>query len=246
MRPGGLVVAIRRAHERLGGAIEPLTDAQVGQPSRLPGWSRGHVLAHLDGLAAAIARQIDCARRGELVDFYDGGRPARDAAIEAGASAPAAEHVHALRVATERIDALLAGLAPADWDRPVRFRDGVVLSVALAWWREVEIHLVDLDLGPDSDEWSAELCDHLVDFLATRVPAGSRVVLEAPDGWRRDLGAGAARTVRGDRADLTAWLAGREPVRAIRAADGDHLPRLDPWPDSTPPEPPAATSPDLA
>jgi maleylpyruvate isomerase len=236
---GDLVSAIRRAHERLGGAISPLTDGQVAEPSALPGWSRGHVLAHLVGLGAAAARQIDCARLGELVDLYDGGRPARDAAIEAGAPAPATEQVRLLRLATERMDDLLASLAPADWSRPVRFRHEDVRSMALAWWRETEVHLTDLAVGPRSDEWSVELCDHLVDFLAVRAPAGTRLVLAAPDGWCRELGDGADRTVRGERTDLVAWLAGREPVRAVEAADGAVLPTLAPWPDSTPAAEPA-------
>jgi len=239
--PGELVTAIRRTHERLGGAVESLTDAQVLEPSRLPGWSRGHVLAHLVTLGAAAARQISAARRGELVDFYDGGRAGRDAAIEAGATAPAAEQVRALRQATERIDELLAGLAPVDWDRPVRFRNEVVLSMALAWWRETEIHLTDLDLGPDSDSWTAELCDHLTDFLGSRVPAGTALVLVAPDGWTRELGrtrgAAVPRVVRGARSDLAAWLAGREPVRPVLDSAGGPLPELGPWPEATRPEP---------
>jgi len=228
--PGELVIAIRRAHARLGGAIEPLTDPQVAVPSRLPGWSRGHVLAHLTGVGFAAARQVEFARRGAFVDLYDGGRPARDAAIEAGASAPAAAHVRALRLATERIDALLVGLAPADWDRPVRFRDGVVRDMVLAWWREIEIHLTDLDVGPDSDGWSAGFCNHLADFLAARVAPGTCLVLEAPDGWACELGAGEPRIVRGACTDLVAWLAGRDPVRPVRAGDGGELPQLGPWP----------------
>ncbi|MGV8966924.1 MAG: maleylpyruvate isomerase family mycothiol-dependent enzyme [Cellulomonas sp.] len=228
--PGELVTAIRRTHERLGGAVEPLTDAQVRAPSHLAGWSRGHVLAHLFSLGAAVARQISTARRGELVDFYDGGRAGRDAEIEAGATAAAAEHVRALRRATEVIDELLAGLAPADWDRPVRFRDEVVLSVALAWWRETEIHLTDLDLGPDSDAWSLPFCDHLIDFLAGRAPAGMRLVLRAADGWVREVGAGTAFVVRGARTDLCAWMAGREPVGPVLADGGVALVPLGPWP----------------
>lgn len=230
IRPGELVTAIRSAHARLGGAIEPLTDAQVMRPSRLPGWSRGHVLAHLAGVGAAAARQLEHARRGALVDLYDGGRPARDVAIEAGAPAPAAVHVLALRLTTERIDAVLASLAPADWDRAVRFRDGVVLDMVLAWWREVEIHITDLDLGLDGSGWSAAFCDHLADFLAARVAAGTCLVLEAPDGWVRELGAGAPQTIRGPRTDLVAWLAGRDPVQPIYVDGGGELPRLGPWP----------------
>ncbi len=228
--PGELVTAIRRTHERLGGAVEPLTDAQVIAPSLLPGWSRGHVLAHLNSLAAAVARQISAARRGELVDFYDGGRAGRDAEIEAGSTAGAAEQVRALRRSTEVIDELLAGLAPADWNRPVRFRDEVVRSVALAWWRETEIHLTDLDLGPDSDSWSIPFCTHVTDFLAARVPAGTRLVLRSPDGWVVEIGTGAACVVRGARTDLAAWMAGRGPVGLVLADDDAGLVRLGPWP----------------
>lgn len=226
IRPGELVTAIRSAHARLGGAIEPVTGAQVVAPSRLPGWSRGHVLAHLAGVGGAAARQVGLARRGVLVDLCDGGRPARDAAIEAGARASAAALVVALRIQTERIDELLASLAPADWDRPVPCRDQLVLDRVLAWWREVEVHTTDLDLGCSSDSWSARFCDHLVDHLAAlpERTSGTHLVLQAP-GWVREVGTGTPRIVRGQRTDLVAWLAGRDPVRPV---DGD-LPLLAPW-----------------
>lgn len=228
--PSEVVIAIGQAHVRLLDATAPLSDAQVAAPSRLPGWSRGHVLAHLAGLAAAVSRQVEHARRGEQVDLYDGGQPARDAAIEAGASAPAAAHRRALAGATERIEASLAGLSATDWQRPVRYRDGVVLDLAAAWWREVEIHLTDLDLGASGGGWSGVFCDQLTDFLAERVPAGTRLVLEAPGGWSRVLGAGTALRVAGERADLVGWLAGREPTEPLRVDAGAALPVLGPWP----------------
>ncbi len=235
LTPGFLVTAILRAHSRLGGAIEPLTDAHVRAPSLLPDWSRGHVLAHISGIGAAAARQLEYARRGEQVDVYDGGRPARDAAIEAAAPAPAADHVHAVHRATERVEQALTALAPADWSRPVRYRDGVVRDMALAWWREIEIHTTDLDLGLDAAGWSGVLCEHLTDFLAERVPAGTRLVLASPDGWERVLGAGATPVVvRGSRTDLVAWLAGRKSPQPVRADDGAQLPILDPWPSPGP------------
>jgi len=227
---GALVAAIGLAHARLGGVVAALTDAQVAQPSRLPGWSRGHVLAHLTELAAAVTRQIEAARAGELVEVYEGGRPARDAAIEAGAGASAEGHQRSLRRATAGIGVLLTSLVPADWDLPVRYRDGVVRTIVRAWWREVEIHTVDLDLGADSDAWSELFCDQTVEFLAPRAPAGTTLVLEASDGWARELGDGARRVLRGERTDLVAWLAGREPVHPVRADDGGALPALDPWP----------------
>ena len=108
----------------------------------------------------------------------------------------------------------------------MRYRDGIVLDRVLAWWREVEIHTTDLDLGCSSDSWSERFCDHLVDHLAAlpeRTP-GTCLVLQAP-GWVREVGTGAPRIVRGQRTDLVAWLAGRNPVRPV---SGD-LPLLAPW-----------------
>ncbi|QTE28673.1 maleylpyruvate isomerase family mycothiol-dependent enzyme [Pengzhenrongella sicca] len=236
--PAELVPAIRGAHARLLASIAGCTDADVAAPSRLPGWSRGHVLAHLVGLAAAATRQIEYARRGALVDVYDGGRPARDAAIEAGAPASAAEHRSAITSATERIDALLADLTREDWSRPVRYRAGTALDMAQAWWREVEIHLTDLDLGPASGDWSVQLCEHLTAFLAERLPGGSALVLEAPDGWVQELGTGPTRVLRGARTDLVAWLAGREPAGPVVADDGAPPPALGPWPAPQPPQAP--------
>ena len=37
----------RASHRRLDEAIAGLTDEQARQPSRLPGWTVGHVLTHL-------------------------------------------------------------------------------------------------------------------------------------------------------------------------------------------------------
>ncbi|NMR21201.1 maleylpyruvate isomerase family mycothiol-dependent enzyme [Cellulomonas fimi] len=232
---GELVAAIARSEQQLGGAMEPLTDAQVAAPSALPGWTRGHVLAHLVGVGAALARQIEHALRDELVDLYDGGQPARDAAVDAGAGLPAREHVRAVRRTVERIDGVLGRLAPQDWVRRVRFRDADVRDVALAWWRECSIHAVDLELGVGSEDWSRALCDHLTVFLAERVPVGTRLVLDADDeAWVRELGSGRPTVVRGRRADLVAWLAGRELQGRVEAAEHGELPVLGPWPAGIP------------
>ncbi|WP_241780552.1 maleylpyruvate isomerase family mycothiol-dependent enzyme, partial [Streptomyces wadayamensis] len=59
-----------------------LDDAALAEPSRLPGWTRGHVLSHLARNADALLNVV-------------AGRPmyasaeARDADIEAGATLPA-------------------------------------------------------------------------------------------------------------------------------------------------------------
>src|SRR5438309_12097598 len=89
--PGELVNLVHAAHDRAVSLLDGFTDAQARADSVLPGWSRGHVVTHLAELAYAFVRQVDLALASQIGDVYEGGRPARDAAIEAKAGRPAAE-----------------------------------------------------------------------------------------------------------------------------------------------------------
>lgn len=207
------------AHARLAVLVEDLTDAQVAEPSALPGWTRGHVLAHLAGVTVGMARQAE--HEGTRVEVYPGGQAARDAEIEANAGRSADGHRAALAAAVDRLAGAWAGVR--DWDTPVWYRDGTLVDTAFAVWREVEIHARDLDLGPVA--WSPEFCEHTIGFLAPRVPDGVRLVLSA-DGRRWELGEGEEVVLSGSLPDLTAWLAGREPAGEVT---GPHV-ELRPWP----------------
>ncbi|MFE2754937.1 maleylpyruvate isomerase family mycothiol-dependent enzyme [Actinosynnema sp. NPDC059335] len=207
------------AHRELAAVIEDLTDEQVAQPSVLPGWTRGHVLAHLAGVTAGLAGQAE--NEGRNVEVYPGGRPARDAAIEANAGRTAAEHRAAIAEAAARLAKAWAGVR--DWDSPVFYRDGTLTDTAYAVWREVVIHTRDLDLGPVT--WTPEFCDHAVGYLAERVPEGIRLTLRAPD-RRWTVGEGEDVTLTGSATDLVAWLAGREPDGPVTG----ERPELKPWP----------------
>nr|WP_280922023.1 maleylpyruvate isomerase N-terminal domain-containing protein [Streptomyces decoyicus] len=114
--------AVETGQERLRALLPGLGDDGVREPSELPGWSRAHVLSHLEGVALALARQARYALRGEPVEPYDGGRPARAAAIEAGAVRDAAALGHAVRAALAEASAAWAAVGPADWSRPVKGR----------------------------------------------------------------------------------------------------------------------------
>ncbi|MEU5011560.1 maleylpyruvate isomerase family mycothiol-dependent enzyme [Streptomyces sp. NPDC021749] len=227
---------IEAGQERLRALLPGLTDAAVRAPSALPGWSRAHVLAHIEGIARATARQARYALRGELVELYDGGRAERAAGIEAGAVRDAAALREAVGAALDESFAAWAAVGPADWSRPVRYRDGDLRTVLWAWWRELEIHTADARLGHGPQDWPHGLCHHLLSHLAPRAPKDLRLVLEATDeAFRREYGdAGAPEvTVRGRRTDLAAWLAGRAPHRPLdcrRASRPAPLPDLLDWP----------------
>jgi maleylpyruvate isomerase len=223
-----LTAELAAGQARLRGLLAGLTDDGARAPSALPGWTRGHVLTHVEGVARALARQARYALRGQVVEVYDGGRPARDAAIEAGHARSAAQLAAAVGDALDEAEVSWGGVGPDDWARPVSYRDGTVRTAGLAWWRELEIHTADALLGTGPDRWPAHLCAHLVDFLSVRVPAGTELTLTASDVDRSwTLGQGRHVAVEGRLTDLAAWLAGRAPQRPLT---GDPLPELGSWP----------------
>lgn len=223
-----LAAELAAGQARLRALLDGLGEDAVRAPSALPGWTRGHVLTHIEGVGLALARQARYARRGKLIEVYDGGRSSRDAAIEAGHGRSVPVLTEALNDALDEVEASWAAVGPDDWDRPVSYRDGTVSTAGLAWWRELEIHTADALLGPTPADWSPELCTHLVDFLSARVPDGIRLTLGTTDGsWSFTRGEGTPVAVRGRLTDLAAWLAGRVPPRPLT---GDPLPALGSWP----------------
>ncbi|MGW1953252.1 maleylpyruvate isomerase family mycothiol-dependent enzyme [Streptomyces sp. NPDC001920] len=224
------VAQVRVSHARLLELLTGLDDEQVGQAADLPGWTRGHVLAHLADNARAFARQARRALRGALVDLYDGGPRERDRAIARGATRTAVELREELRSAQKSLEAVWDVCTADDWARPVRFRHATVLDTVQARWREAEIHAVDLRVGYSPRDWSARFALHALDFLAPRTPEGIRLVLRADDiAFTRTTGTGDLVEVSGASHDLAAWMAGRAPAGQLRSSTGT-LPEPGPWP----------------
>lgn len=226
LSPDDLVERVRAVHARERACLSGLTERQTRAASTLPGWSRGHVLAaRLVFLRAAI-RQLDHVLGGREIDFYDGGKPGREALIEEHAHRPGAELVRDVGRLGQMLDASWARVGTADWARRVTYREGGPLTVlAAASWREAELHLVDLDLGGVPSSWSRDFCLHLFGFLTPRVPDGTRLDLATPQGDVWSLGAGEPLRITGTLTDLAAWLAGRSPEGPL-VSDTGRLPAL--------------------
>ncbi|GHA12042.1 maleylpyruvate isomerase [Streptomyces canarius] len=220
------LACVREATDRLLSAVIALDNASLAEPSRLPGWSRGHVLAHL-------ARNADA-----LVNVLQG-RPmyasaeARDADIERDAPRPVEVQVTDVRESAARFQA--AGQAPADWTRTVELRNGVTDSasrVPFRRWGEVELHHVDLGTGYELEDLPAEFLERETGFLTERfsghpdVPATR--VTDGTHAWTTGRAADEPRiTVTGRPADLVGWLAGRRDGAALEVRGGT-LPELPP------------------
>ncbi|MEW9551813.1 maleylpyruvate isomerase family mycothiol-dependent enzyme [Nonomuraea sp. NPDC050783] len=207
------------ATDRLLATAAALTDADVAAPSLLPGWTRGHVLAHLAQNADSHVNLLAWARTGVRTPQYPSAQ-ARSAAIEAAASRPAAHLLAELRDSAERFAAAVRDLPEQAWSAQV---EGMRPPPHPAWYvlvrrlREVGLHHVDLDAGYGPADWpetfvDRELHDCLRCWPHGRSPIGEiglrrrargREILELRPG----LGRGPA--VVGAPADMLAWLTGR-------------------------------------
>jgi maleylpyruvate isomerase len=220
------LVSVREATERLLSAAAKLDNADVTQPSRLPGWSRGHVLAHLARNADALVNVL------EGRPMYVSGE-ARDADIERDAPRPLDAQLADVRASAERFQETTA--APADWSRTVELRNGVTDSasrVPFRRWVEVELHHVDLGIGYELEDLPAEFTEREIDFLADRFSGHPDVpptrLTDGTRAWSTGRAADAPEiTVRGTPADLLGWLAGRRDGSGL-TVEGGPLPSLPP------------------
>src|SRR5881227_109206 len=92
---------IGAASERLTATVARLTDDDLRGPSRLAGWTRGHVLAHLIRNADSYWNLLEWARTGTEYPQYPSDE-ARDAGVMASGGRPAEELRAELRIAVER------------------------------------------------------------------------------------------------------------------------------------------------
>ncbi|MFE1951568.1 MULTISPECIES: maleylpyruvate isomerase family mycothiol-dependent enzyme [Streptomyces] len=233
------LVSVREATDRLLAAVATLDNAAVSEPSRLPGWSRGHVLAHLSRNADALVNVL------AGLPMYASAE-ARDADIVRDAPRELRDQVADLRASAERFQR--KGAEEADWARTVELRNGVkdaAGNVPFRRWIEVDLHHVDLGIGYELEDLSAEFTQREINFLARRFrdhPGLPPVLIKQDDGRMVSTGAVQSPTVeeiedgavpplgivvRGRQADLLGWLSGRRDGSAL-TVDRGTLPSLPP------------------
>ncbi|MFG3113891.1 maleylpyruvate isomerase family mycothiol-dependent enzyme [Streptomyces sp. NPDC048197] len=217
------VAAVREATDRLLISLGKLDDAAIGEPSLLPGWTRGHVLAHLARNADALVNLLTWARTDVRTPMYAGAE-ARDADIERDADRSLEAHLTDLKESAARFDAAVDALPEARRAFEVEMRNGVVERadrLPLRRLAEVELHHLDLGVGHTLDQLSPAFIDGELAFLTTIKFAGHpdlpALEIRTDDGrhWRTGratTGAGeeaAPVVVSGSATALVGWLTGR-------------------------------------
>jgi maleylpyruvate isomerase len=154
-RPDPWLTGVSRSHRTLADQLRGLTDSQARQPSRLDGWSVGHLVTHLARNADGHRNMAEHAARGEIGDQYPGGSEQRNGDIEAGSLRAASELVEDVAAACAALEAAWSTLTDEGWSVLGRTRTGEHTQEDHVFrrWREVEIHLVDLGLGYEPADW---------------------------------------------------------------------------------------------
>ncbi|MEU7161994.1 maleylpyruvate isomerase family mycothiol-dependent enzyme [Streptomyces chrestomyceticus] len=238
--------SVREATDRLLVDVGKLDDEAIGEPSLLPDWTRGHLLAHVARNADALVNLLTWARTGIRTPMYASAE-ARNADIAEGADRPLAVHLDDLRSSAERFDAAAAALPPARRQYELEMRNGVLERAARLPFRrltEVELHRIDLGVGYGIEQLPMAFVDAALAFLTGKKFAGHvdvpAVELRTPDGrrWRtgrtehtgrvtEDTGDVPYLVVSGPPTELVGWLTGRAKGTGLDTRGGP-LPALPP------------------
>ncbi|MGY4101629.1 maleylpyruvate isomerase family mycothiol-dependent enzyme [Nocardia sp. R16R-3T] len=227
---------VAAATNRLLDTIRGLDD-DVTAPSLLPGWTRGHLLAHIARNADSLVNLLLWARTGIETPQY-ASMVIRDADIAGGAPRPLAEQLADNDAAANRWLALAQTTPEQAWTATVRTRHGKPIPATEVIWmrlQEVEIHHVDLAAGYRPGDWPDDFVARLLPLAAADLtkasaaapdPAPAFGVHTTDTDFTATVGLGSPdHTITGTAAGVLAWLLGRSDGADLRGA----LPRLPSW-----------------
>jgi len=160
--------AVDRAWDFVHASIAGVTDAQAREPSRLPGWTRGHVLTHYARSADGVRGCAESAARGEPAVQYPHGLDGRERDIDAGSGRPAAELLVDATTAQGQLMATWRGLPADAWNVVAEVPTGQrsIAELVPVRRRELLVHLVDLDLGVEPSDLPRDYLDADATWLA--------------------------------------------------------------------------------
>ncbi len=175
--------AIDMATARLLRSVERFSDLDVELPSSLPGWTRGHVLAHVSQSADAMRNLLVSAQTGKVIAAY-ASEQARDAAIEEAARSGAVALFAELSASAERFRAEAAGLSDHAWQWQVRVLGGAEFPAVQLLERrlvEVVLHHTDLDAGYGPQHWETKFVElYLPEPMRSQRESRRRAITQRP------------------------------------------------------------------
>ncbi|MBV9792790.1 MAG: maleylpyruvate isomerase N-terminal domain-containing protein, partial [Actinobacteria bacterium] len=144
------------AVQRLLGTARIIDESDLREPSLLPGWTRGHVLAHLARGADALRNLMVGVRIGQPRLTY-ASPEAYAADLEHGATQTRADLLEALAAADSAFRTVSRQLPNEAWQARVDWVPGLdpfpAAEILVRRLVEVELHHVDLGAGYTAADW---------------------------------------------------------------------------------------------
>jgi len=193
-RPSELIGVCVASQDRLLAIAAQMSDGDLRAPSRLPDWSRAHVLAHLARNADSHAWLFEGAMIGESRRQYpETGMRERD--IETGSALDKDALLGDLTRSCQELEAAWNSLDDDLWDFLAEVSPGprTMAEILFRRLREVEVHLVDLDASYEASDWPEAYVEGEL----------RRALRKLPD--------------RADHAALVEWLIGRRSAPVLKS-----------------------------
>ncbi|MCW1250022.1 maleylpyruvate isomerase family mycothiol-dependent enzyme [Acaricomes phytoseiuli] len=194
----------RRGTAYFARKLRELPDSALAEDSRLPGWSRAHLVAHVGYNARALARLVDWAETGEEHPMYSSPE-ARNEEIELGATLSPIALRNLFDHAAIHLNVQWRDLPDERWDFQVRTAQGRQVPVSETPWmriREVWIHAMDLGNGGQFSDIPTPVLERLRQEIAGTW-ASREEEFHVPDG---------------ELADQVQWMSGRRGLLSDSAA----------------------------
>ena len=225
---------VATATERLLATLATMDDLSVTEPAPLPGWTRGHVLAHIEGNADGLARLARSLIDGVERPMYSS-REARNADVTLHAPWPAVAHLATIAESAAQLDRDMRGVKEVAMDHTVIL--GAVLQVTasrLAPQRLLEVCVHHSDLGIPSytwRDWPSRLAEYFIPVVVADFREGGAFPVDwiEADGLRLEIIGGAGAGVRGNSLEMLAWLLGRADGAGLEPVGIESLPAAPPW-----------------
>ncbi|MBL7256680.1 maleylpyruvate isomerase family mycothiol-dependent enzyme [Paractinoplanes lichenicola] len=231
MDPLVMLTDVDRATEDLLRTAADLDPAAVGTPSRLPGWTVGHVLTHVARNADALTNLLTWARTGVETPPYASPQ-ARDAGIEEGAGRPLREQLEDIRAAHDRFADAGAAMPAGAWAFPLPWLGQSAAAVPWTRLREVTVHHVDLGAAYTPADWTDAFALRLLREVAAGAGADWPVMHLRPYGIDHVLPIGDGPeppVVGGPTKSIAAWLTGRGDGTDLTVSPDGELPKPKRW-----------------
>ncbi|MCU1517702.1 MAG: hypothetical protein JWQ75_2423 [Pseudarthrobacter sp.] len=196
--------------------LNELTDPELDAGTRLAGWTRRHVVAHVGYNARAIARLVEWAGTGVETPMYSSPE-ARNQEINFGATLSPIALRNLFDHSAVHLNVEWRDLAASAWRHQVRTAQGRDVPATETVWmrtREVWIHAVDLDNGATFADIPASVLERLLADITgawhTRgTDAGLLIKVSGTDMRFGDTSAENPTLITGPLPAVVQWAAGR-------------------------------------